>query len=250
LFEDAYPEFISKHVLKAEQFLLLRDFPREIAALEYADFSDGVLFGCRAVAGEALTVRPGVVLYGGALYRMTKPFLLPYEPRDAATYVNILFSDEAVTEEDVTVRRSAISLCDSPAGAGGIELARFKLKSGARLRDDYTDFGDLDTEYDTLNPIYAPCASKGGKTLLPHVTEFFAKEALSFRPKDPADICFAMLCFAGDRVPLPLLQSYLETKSTDPHELYRSLQRKLAVIRSGRSAEAREERILRKIFVD
>jgi hypothetical protein len=237
-------------LLKAEHLALLRDFPREIAALEYADFGDGVLFGCRiSVENDMLVVDPGIVLGAGILYRLNEPAKVSYAPCDAFRYINLHFANEP-QNTDIVSHYAEITLDSAPAGETGMELGRFKLKTGAALRSEYVDFEDMDTEFDTLNRIYAPCACRGGQTLLPGITEFFAKEALSCRPENPIDLQFAFMCLQGDRVNLPVLQGYLQTAGDDPHELYLALTRKLAGIRSGRSEATQKERLARKILVD
>jgi hypothetical protein len=238
-----------KHVLKAEQINLLRDFPREFAALEYAGYSDGILLGCRLAASDTICAAPGVILRRGVFYRMMKPFMLPYEPADALRYVNVRFTEDALSE-DIVSRSAEIVLEDAPAGEDGMELARFKLKNGSRLRSDYTDFEDLDTEFDTLRLTHAPCAGKGGNTLHPFITEYFAKEALACRPENPLDIQFAFFCIQNSRVNLGVLRHYTGEESGDTHRLYLALRKKLADIRAGRSERPKAERQYRKISVD
>jgi hypothetical protein len=239
-----------KNVLRNEQLRCLRDFPRERAALEYADHANGVLFGCRISANDAIRIEPGVILRGGVFYGMTEAFLLSFGPRDTVQYVNVRFTEDRVSKEYLVIRVAEIVLEESPAGEDGMELARFKLNEGARLRSDYVDFDDLDTEFDTLRLTGAPCAGRGGQTLLPFITEFFAKEALSYRPQNPTDVGFAFLCLQENRVHLSVLQSYLDTKTENLRELYIGLRKRLAVIKSGRSAPAPAERRIRKILVD
>jgi hypothetical protein len=218
--------------------------------LEYADHANGVLFGCRVSASGTIRVEPGVIVRDGVFYGMTEAFLLSFGPRDATQYVNVRFTEDKISNERIALRVAEIVLEESPAGEDGMELARFKLKEGARLRSDYVDFDDLDTEFDTLRPTRAPCAGRGGQTLLPFVTEFFAKEALSCRPQNPTDVGFAFLCLQESRVHPAVLQSYLDTKTENLRELYLGLRKRLAVIKSGRSAPAPAERRIRKILVD
>jgi hypothetical protein len=220
-------------------------------ALEYAGFGDGVLFGCRVNAEDGMiVVAPGVVLRAGVPYRLKEAFRIPYAPEGAYRYVNLRFADEEAQSEDIVFRGAEIVLDDAPAGENGMELGRFKLKAGARLRGDHVDFEDLDTEFDTLNAIRVPCACRGGQTLLPFITEFFAKEALSHRPENPLDLHFAFLCLQEDRVNLSVLQGYLRIESSDLHELYLALTRKLADIRGAGGAAIRKERLAHKIIVD
>jgi hypothetical protein len=180
---------------------------------------------------------------------MTKEARITYKQNDAVQYLKLRFSEKD-SEEDVIGRAAEIILETCPVDKDEIELAGFKLKPGARLRDDYVNFDDLDTEFDTLWLTHTPCAGKGGNTLLPFITEFFAKEALSCRPENPLDIGFAFFCLQNSRVNPAVLQQYTGEESDDPHKLYLALAGKLADIRAGMREQAKEERRPRKILVD
>jgi hypothetical protein len=252
LYSDLYPSFEEKHVLKPKQLDLVRDFPRETESLryaDYADYADGILFGCRVSAGGVISVSPGIVLHEGIFYRMTETARISYTHGEGMQYLKVRFSVVA-PKEDILERRADIVLEDAPAAENETELARFRLKEGARLRSDYTGFDDLDTEFDTLCVLHSPCASRGGKTLLPFVTALFAEEALSCKPENPADTGFAMLCLQAERVNRAVLQSYLGRESAEPAEIYEALKEKLAGLRAGRRKERNEVRTFKRISVD
>lgn len=61
-----------------------------------------------------------------------------------------------------------------------MELCRFKLKKGAVLRTNYTDFFDRATEFDTVNTINVPYSAINQSTLSPEITFAFAQEARNF----------------------------------------------------------------------
>jgi hypothetical protein len=246
---DNYPDFAVKHTLKPRLLECVRDFPREMETLRYADYADGILFGCRVRANTAVTVSPGVILKGGVFYRMTAPVDIPYESGNDMQYLKVRFGGER-GEDDISERSAEIVLEATPKGEIEMELARFRLKEGARLRSDYTGFDDLDTEFDTLCVLYSPCAAPGGGTLLPFVTSLFAEEALSRMPENPLDAGFAMLCLQGERVNPAVLRRYLGTDSADIHSLYTALSRKLASFGNSGNANTRKTIPLRKILVD
>jgi hypothetical protein len=248
-YTDFYPSFIEKHTLKPRQLELVRDFPREMETLRYADYADGILFGCRVSAGKEITVSPGVVLREGFFFRMTSPVSVPYSPSEDIQYLKIRFAEEVLADEDISERNAKIVLDGELPGENETELARFNLKEGARLRSDYTGFNDLDTEFDTLCPVHSPCAAPFGETLLPFVTTLFAKEMLSRKPETREDVMFAYFCLGAERVSRDILQDYLCTESIKPSELYGALKEKLASIRTGISVPD-TKRIIRKIAVD
>jgi hypothetical protein len=251
-YNDFRPNFIENHILKARQLECVRDFPREMESLRHADYADGILFGCRVSSDEnkAITISPGVILKAGVFYRLTVPASVPYGPSDETQYLKARFGLADADEEDISKKSAEIALGVSPAIKGEIELARFKLKEGARLRSDYTGFDDLDTEFDTLCVLHSPCAAPGGNTLLPFVTRFFAEEALSHNPENPLDAFFAMFCLQSERVTGGVLRYYLGTSDTEPFGLYKALSVKLAALKGANVTNANPARTFRKILVD
>ncbi len=74
-----------------------------------------------------------------------------------------------------------------------VELCRFKLKDGARLRTEYKDFYDIQTEYDTLNLAHATWSAADGNSLSKEVTDFFARKVLACEEAGEGDPQFAYL---------------------------------------------------------
>ena len=74
-----------------------------------------------------------------------------------------------------------------------VELCRFKLKDGARLRTEYKDFYDIQTEYDTLNLAHATWSAADGNSLSKEVTDFFARKVLACEEAGEGDRQFAYL---------------------------------------------------------
>ena len=46
MFQNIYPVFEPKRLLKKEMLENLRDFPRSLFGLQYQNYSDGILYGC------------------------------------------------------------------------------------------------------------------------------------------------------------------------------------------------------------
>ena len=47
MFRNVYPIFEAKKVLKKEMLENLRDYPRTLFDIQYQEYSDGILYGCR-----------------------------------------------------------------------------------------------------------------------------------------------------------------------------------------------------------
>jgi hypothetical protein len=250
-YTDFRPIFVEDDILRARQLECVRDFPREMEGLRYADYADGILFGCRVSAGAtAVAISQGVILRNGVFYRLTAPAAVPYRPSEELQYLKLSFDHDGAAEKNIPEKTADIVLETSPPAEKETELARFNLKEGARLRSDYTGFDDLDTEFDTLCVLHSPCAAPGGTTLLPFVTALFAEEALSRNPENLVDVQFAMFCLQSERVNPAVLKHYLGAGDTDLFGLYKGLSKKLAAIKRGAITDVKTTRTLRKILVD
>ena len=123
-----------------------------------------------------------------------------------------------------------------------LELCRFKLQPGARLRYTYTSFADRETEYDTLNTIHAPFCGMGRPTLSPEITAHFAREALA-AGADGTDALFCMMLLSSkEPVQAEALEAYIQSKQGadfscgDNLRLYQGLIACLKQFNGGRRA--------------
>lgn len=220
MFRNIYPVFETKKVLKKEMLENLRDYPRNLFDIQYQEYSDGILYGCRLEAADTeLTVLPGAILHKGIPYFLKKPYAVPCEAQGKLTYLKVCFTDrEAGTGREEY--RGQICLNGQPPDAGReMELARFKLQPGARLRTEYVDLGDYATEFDTVNRIHVPYAAPGRQVVWPQVLRCFSKEMIRRRLRDPWDCAFCMGCMqTREAVPYEAVQTYLNVKLNEEQE--------------------------------
>lgn len=95
-----------------------------------------------------------------------------------------------------------------------IQICRFKLREGARLRINYKDFFDIQTEYDTVNLADAAWAARDGNTLSKYITDYFAEKVLECDRAQEGDVAFArMLLQSRDAVPGMVLDDYIGRKT-------------------------------------
>ncbi len=194
MFRNIYPLFNSKHVLKKEMLELLRDFPRDLFGIFYQDYSDGILTGCRVRAQNLkLTIGPGILYHRQIPYLLTENYTLPCTATGRLTYLKVRFPDKAVStgKEEYLAR----ILLDEKAPEDGyeLELARFKLQEGARLRTEYVDFHDFCTEFDTVDRIHTPYASPGKNSIAPQITDMFREEMRKLPVQNPWDCAFCLI---------------------------------------------------------
>ncbi|MFC9712521.1 DNA and RNA helicase [Paenibacillus sp. NPDC056933] len=235
MFTYSYPHFHKGRILKTSMLEGLRNFPRDYIELYYRSYADGILAGAEVeVFPDKLVVAPGMVLHKGRLYMLTEPMELAYQATGRVNVLKLRFTADE-TGSDMTTSHSELHLDEETTCAPGeMELARFKLKEGARLRRDYQTFADLATEFNTLHVIHVPYAAEGASTLSPVVMKDYAERLLRTGSTDPQDLVFAMMCLNEGTVARSVILHHiasrlgLEYREYDHAQIHRYLDRILA----------------------
>lgn len=196
---QVFPLFENIHVLKTRMLTELRDYAYEFGSLLYEGASDGIVSGCAiTTTRDTITLNRGILRYGGNLYLITEPITMTYHPTDVYTLFKLAFKEET-RRNGYIYREVEASLTDRLELLDGeIELCRFKLKTGARLRDAYMDFSDRNTEFDTVNRIHVPFSASGESSISPEITRAFALEAIDCSV-DAIDMAFIMRALDAKR---------------------------------------------------
>lgn len=195
MFRNTYPVFEAKRLLKKEMLDNLRDFPREWFDLRYRDYSDGVLSGCDIRGTDTgFTVLPGILYYKKIPYFLDKPYAVSYKAEGELVYVKVHFWDKAVGAGGEEFFSQVTVDNQEPDAGQELELARFKLQTGARLRSEYVDFYDYETEFDTVNRIHVPYAAPGHAGIWPRICKSFAARLLKSPGANAWDIAFGLRC--------------------------------------------------------
>lgn len=258
MFLDKFPTFTAGRVLKYDMLNALRDYPRDYVTIMYSHYSDGVLAGCNLeVNSEAIQIAPGLVRHKGKLYALSQPVLVPYSATGQDTIVKIHFSKEKKSGDYILSSGDIISAPGIKVAENELELCRFKLKTGARLRAEYLDFADYSTAYDTVNIVSVPFAAPYESTLSPILTRCFAEEAWAGRPSHAFDYVFISLCAQGEPVARNVIVAYtsarlgIVAKGAANQDLHRHLAKILDDIRLGKEMATRSGRGgARRILVD
>ncbi|MDR1769862.1 MAG: hypothetical protein LBS02_04390 [Hungatella sp.] len=197
MFQYDYPQFEKKRLLRAEMLDKLRDYPKVFLDLQFQGFGDGIINGCDIIWDDGqLTISPGMIYWKGKLYFMEQPYMMECSAQDKIRYLKVQFLTE-IREAGKIMGNTRIFLEDKkPDPACEMELCRFRLQEGARLRSCYENFQDYSTEYDTVNLIHQPYAAEGGSTLNPRIIRQFSREIIRSRPLDPLDASFSMTALA------------------------------------------------------
>ncbi len=233
MFKNIYPLFERKRVLKKEMLENIRDYPRDILRIFYQDYSDGILTGCGLeVRDGVLVIRPGIVYFKKIFYVLEEAFEAPYEPTGTTVYVKIDFMDRVRGSEQEEYLSQVVLGGEEADSSHEMELARFKLQHGARLRNAYTDFFDYNTEFDTVNIIHVPYAAPGKSSICPQIMKTFAQELMRHPLQSPWDYPFCMNCLhAYGAMPYEEVRDYLRARTKqddreyDNGEIYRMLER-------------------------
>lgn len=214
MFKNTYPLFERKRLLKKEMLENLRDYPRDIFQILYQDMSDGILAGCNlSTDSNGLLIQPGIILYKKISYILDKPWSIPYEANGKMSYLKLRFleKDSGIGQDEYL---SQVHLDDiEPNEHHEIELARFKLQQGARLRTEYVDFFDYKTEFDTVNRIYVPYASIGRSSIIWDILVCYAETLMCNTIQNPWDYSFCMNCLhLKSAMPYKEIQMYLNVR--------------------------------------
>jgi len=199
MFECKIPLF-NPAPLRKEILESMRDLAVSEQVARYGEYSDGILAGCGLFEqGMKIGVAGGLVKFAGRVYVLRQRDSVTYRATDSWTVLKIQFGNEKLNR-DFRIFEGSLALdANTNILPNEIELGRFKLKQGSRLRTEYVDFQDMETEYDTVNPLNIPYAGIGEHTLCPIILTHFAKEAYPYAI-DPIDIAFCTCCLANSGV--------------------------------------------------
>lgn len=180
----------------------------------YKGYADGILAGCELTTTEdTIVLNEGLMFFENQVFLFKEPMMVKYEPTNTTMVLKVCFSNEM---RDASYRYREVDLVLSEQltlQKGELELCRFKLQEGARLRYLYQDFEDRNTEYDTLNTIHTPYTAKGRSTLSPDITRGFAREMLEQEHICDFDALFCLQILAADKpITKDALVSYIERR--------------------------------------
>lgn len=243
-------------VLKAEMLSLSSKAPMEYLELQYRGWSDGILSGADILVGENdLTIQPGIVMHQGKMFRMMEEEHIPYQANGKEMKLWLHFGECKETESGRFYETDFILTEDTKMRAGDMELVRFCLQEGAILRDKYKNFEDINTQYNTLNYIYASYSGYQQKTISPIILREYVKEAQECAGLDPVDIAFLMECNRGQNVNRQSIRMYLEYKlkkklspECDNLEIFKSLKQVLNIVRTPKRMDTMSSG--RRIMID
>lgn len=259
MFIGNYPKFNEGRILKSGMLESLRDYPREIMKIKYGKCSDGIIAGCDIeVMDNFIVVKEGIIKFGKNIYILKKDYPIKYANNNVLTSLKVKFLPEHDEGDYVRIEAEIFMTEDITIKDGEMELCRFKLREGARLRREYVNFIDFSTEFDTVNIINAPFAAIGESSLSPYILRTFGREMLKYDLTESFDINFACLCVQSrDTIEKDIIVSYIKSKLniTDGEytneQLYNYLVQILESVSNGQGSQGtRSKGRYKKIFID
>ena len=210
------PVFATGRVLKKESIENIRDFPRDFLDVVYAQYSDGLIAGFD-IAYDGGAQGGNLRISGGALKKdgrivVLKENSVAFEAFDKNICLKLCLSEISQTEDFQTVGVEIKADTVFEAMENEIELARFRLAKGARLRQkhEYKGVDDFTTPDNTLNLVHVKYSGLDSPTFSPALLRIFAKEISASR--DIADVSFALLCLSGGAINKDCILQYLRTR--------------------------------------
>lgn len=257
--EIKIPVFESGCVLTREMLDLMQNLSLDLSWLSLAGYSDGIVSGCQvSMTDNVISVERGIVKHGDHVFFVPAYMNAVVAPGNEWHVLQFRFG-EAVREDNFLVRKLTLEIADHVnGGPDALEVCRFRLQTGAHLRNQYRDFNDLNTEYDTINEIYAKWSGYGKETVSVRVLNCFAKEALKRGVQLPQDEAFIqmILNLGGRSMARDSIQFYLSTRLAKPYkemtnmEIYTGLGEVLRNLRSVKEHTVGRPRDDRRIIVD
>lgn len=193
---EMLPIFERGTILSREMLEAMKHNSLHFTELMWEGYSDGIVIGCEVyVSDQTIGIKKGLVRYKSKVYCLPQEMHLEYRPVKQYTVLKLVFGDIAVTE-DFQIREAWLTLTeDMEEKEDSFELCRFKLQDGAQLRQQYQNFFDYNTEFDTVNEIYGKWSAMGKEGFSPKILKAFAVEAAKCEMPDSLDQMFCQQIF-------------------------------------------------------
>lgn len=251
------PLYEKGNVLTEGMLEATKQYAMDFVSLSTDGYADGILKGCEVdVSDGIITVSRGLIRIGGQVYLIPQSSEITYHPVRQDTVLKLSLQDETRTQHFIC-REAELVLSENLAkGNAELELCRFKLQEGARLRKDYQNFSDYNTEFDTVNLLYADWAAYADKSICPEVLNAYVKEAMQQELSNPQDFLFCqqVLELRGGTLNRSTICFYMKCRlgadvsQADNLELYQKLKELLEIIKRERK-DIEKQPVKRQRFV-
>lgn len=253
------PVFKEGTILTHEMLNSLSEYAIDVANVEYVGYSDGVIKGCDiTVAPGILRIGTGMLRVKGLLYMIKDEVKIVVRQRNAMQIL-IVRATEIEENIDFSVRDvNFLFVSEDEIRKDDIELCRFRLQEGAQLRNEYRDFKDMDTEFDTVCLKNAKWAAYGEASISLIILEKYAEELLKTNVTAFEDRLFLSHIYSTKGMTLSVREIclYLSWKLGQPfkirthHEIYRGLIEALRLQNMSKTQGLSDRQMTRRMIVD
>lgn len=253
------PIFTEGNILTGEMLEEMKEYAVDFAKLSYIEYGKGIVKGCNLTTTDShITLHPGIIICFQEPILITVPVEIPYYPVNRWTALK-LEVDKEYENRFWSIRNMSLNLTeDLEAKENTIELCRFQLQKGAKLRTEHREFKDCNTEFDTINQIYSEWAAYKETTVSPKILRNYAKELMKSEITNPWDMVFVQQIFNNHGEPLErkAIQMYLSQRLGEPVqecsnvEIYNRLAKVLEKAKGEMTSPARRQGSGRRIMVD
>lgn len=255
------PIFQKGSLLTQEMLDAMKWYLLDTSAARFSDYTNGILSGMQVkVSDGILTVGKGLIKYKDTLIVVSEETTVPVAESNTLQVLKLSLSDKEIGTEFETIDIDIVVDNNAEKKESELEICRMRVQNGAKLRSDYRNFEDMNTEYDTIQFLHADWSACKSKGIHPEILERFAREARESRKKEAADICFLQQIYGMNfgTCRRDCITFYLEEKlgtrqeEYTNQEIYDGLQKVLKQLKSGAAArrQVRETRELRTMLVD
>lgn len=253
------PIFKSGNILKQEMMESLKQYMVDYTILKYSGYSDGILRGCNlTVTDNRIVLHNGIFIFGGMPFYIKDTFSIMSRPTNTVKAI-IVKAGEAEYERCFETRRIEFVLSDvEEISHTDVEICRFRLQQGAKLRYQYRDFEDMNTEFDTVCLVHSQWAAFGGNSLSYYILHQFAADMLKTNGVTQEDRQFIGQIFAanGETLAPECINNYTAGRLNRPYgkrkvdEMYADLLQILKTAKTGKKGMAARDIKERRIIVD
>lgn len=254
-----FPLFAEGRILKKDALDIIRDYAPDFFSLLFEEYGNGIVCGFQIRGqGKEIRVGPGILKNGPAFFCLKEEARLQYSLYGQMVQIVLKrTADEASADFQEQTYRLTLEPVRT-LGEEEYELGRFMLEQGARLRayEDYKDFNDLTTEFNTLNAVHVPFSCQNGSSLAPFILRLYGRGVLHSPKAEPLDLSFAALCLNGSRISSQLIREYLLVREQAGDncqsnlQLYLGLRRLYTRIVSGGEARRNLQDMSGKTMID
>lgn len=253
------PIFEHGTVLTQEMMEILKNYAIDLATLEYAGYEDGIISGCQvSMSGNMLYVSRGIIKYAGNIYFLPNEFKIA---ANAGNQWQVLRIHIGSMSRDANFMIGEMHLelsSELEAASNKIEICRFRLQGGALLRNEYRDFSDLSTEFDTINEIYAKWSGYQCNSISNRVLMEYAKVLQKRNMNNMLDSLFVqqIMMLNGETMSKNAILYYISQRLNRPfremdnEEIYKALLQILRTNRMTDNATTDRMKEARRIIVD